>query len=334
MLTRHHVSVRSLLITGLLTGAGFLSVSAVATPANAEIIDGIAAIVGESVITMSDVLAIAPVYFQVIGVDPSRLQTAEGRATLGREILDHVIITKLVVAVAEEYGMAITDSELESYLEDRREQMHATEEQFEEALAAEGIALEDFREFMRDNLTLMRMIQVEVASNISITEDQIDREVERRYPDGLVDTYITTSHLLVQVGPEGEEAARARIDALAQELADGTPFEALALQNPDGTSARRGRVGRFRLGQLDENYQRAAMALEVGEISEPVRSQFGWHIIRLDDLEREPVNDASRIRDEIAYDLQTIAVDAAQEAYFADLRETAFVEIISSDLPW
>ena len=322
------------LLSCLLISGSFISAYSIPTSAEAEIIDGIAAIIDDHVVTLSDIMFIVPVYLQVIGVDPSQLQTEEGRAILGQELVDYVINTKLIVAYAEEYGMAITDSELDTYIRDRRTQMRATEEQFEQALATNGISLEEFREFMRDNLTMMRMLQIDVVENINITEEQVDREIAIRYPDGLVDTYITTSHLLVQVGTEGEEVARTRIYELAQELGNGTPFEALALQNPDATSARRGRVGRFRLGQLDETYQQTAIGLEIGQISEPIRSQFGWHIIRLENLEQQPVRDAQRIRNEITSSLQQEMLEIAQIRYFEQLRETAFVEVISTNLPW
>lgn len=321
--------MRRLLALPLLLCCLVASSSASAEP---EVIDRIAAVVNDTVITQTDLVRMLPIYAQVIGVDPSRFDSEEGRNAVAEEILEYLVVNQLLIDSARIRNLSVTDSEVEAYVTQQREAMGLTIVAFRQELEAGGIDLDDFRDFVRGNLTRVRMMQLDLAQSVAVSDEDVARAIASRYPDGLVDRYILTSHIIVGVPLSAsiaeDEAARTRIDAIAARLADGESFEVIAsLTNTDASRSTGGRLGRFRIDELDQDYVRAAMALEPGEISAPVRTQFGYHIIRLEALATEPVADAEEAEDRIRYELYAERSERQQDLYLERVRSQGFVEI-------
>jgi len=265
--------------------------------------------------------------------------TADGRGELAWEVVEHLIDTTLLVAEADGRSLAVTDAEVSDYIAQQYDRLGMTEAQFTESLATQGIDIRDFREFIHGNLTRVRMIQLDVASRVSVSQAEIDRMVEERYPDGLEEILLESSHVLVPVmlgaGDEAEAAARERIEGFYDEIVAGTrTFEQIAgVVNPDASRNTGGRLGRYSTRELDPDYVRGALALEVGEVSTPVRTQFGYHLIRLESLARTPVSDAQAIRDEIHFELHQRAAAQQEALYLERKRNQAFIEFLVTEIP-
>lgn len=322
------------LVGGLLLFSG-AQAHAPAT-AHAEIIDRIVARVNDGIVTSSDVARTIPIYIQVVGVDPNTLRSTEGRAAIARDVMNRLIEDRLVVADARERDLLVTDREVDAFLEQQRSRMGVSEAQLREELERQGLLYADFREFMRAHITRQRMIQVDVGARVEISEDDVEAALRELYPDGIEEIAITTSHILVPVaagsGELADQNARERIAALYAELQGGRPFEEIAREvNPDASRNTGGRIGRFGIDELDPDYSRAALALDPGETSEPVRTQFGWHIVRLENLERRPATNADAIRDRVHFDLYQREASRQQRVYFERLRSDAYVEIVHDD---
>jgi len=306
-------------------------------PARAEVIDRIAAIVNDDIVTLSDVYRLLPVYVQVAGIDPRSLANPEARQQVGQELLEFLIDTTLMISDANERDMAISDEEVDQFVAQQRESLGLTAEQFTTELARQGIDELDFRDIIRRNLTRLRMVQLDVLTELRVSDAEVEQEIARRYPEGLVEVFIATSHILVALpldAPEpDQQQAEAQIRDLYAELQNGTPFETIARAvNVDASRNTGGRLGSFRVDELDRDYTRAALELEEGEVSEPVRSQFGWHIVRLDRLERRQTTDEEAIRDRIYSELHAQYSDQRIEVYLDRLRSEAFVDRLVTEL--
>lgn len=119
-----------------------------------------------------------------------------------------------------------------------------------------------------------------------------DIEAKAGHPIG-VDDYVEASHILVSVradptnNEQAEKAyaeAKAKIQGFAADIKSGkTTFEKVASeQNPDNTKLSGGKLGIFVRGMMVPEFEKVAFSLQKGQISEPVRTQFGWHLVRLD----------------------------------------------------
>lgn len=305
--------------------------------AQSEVIDRILFLVDDTVVTQSDVMRLLPIYTEIFGVPRNITSSREGCDALVNDVQQFLVQATLLMRDSQRRELQVRDDEIEDFIAQRWQLTVNDRDAFVAELEAAGISYEDFEDFIRLNITRMRMIQLDVGARILISEAEIDREVALRYPNGLTETLIDTSHIFVQVpggDPTALAEAEARMAERAARLAGGESLESVAADNEDATAARGGRIGQFSTLDLDQEYARAALGLEEGELSEPVRTSFGLHIIRLEGVERAPVDDASEIRDRVHFDLQQAAAEREEGVYLERVVAEAFVESRVSGTDW
>lgn len=147
-----------------------------------------------------------------------------------------------------------------------------------------------------------------------------------------------------------EAEAKAEAEALHQRLLAGEAFEALAAERSDGVEGRRGgSLGVFLTGTMVPEVEAAVAALSEGALSPPVRSDFGWHLLRRDAILRARVShilvawhgavqsNATRTKEEARAEAQAIAGELAGGAAFAELAESRSDDVTGrggGDLGW
>ena len=155
---------------------------------------------------------------------------------------------------------------------------------------------------------------VESVLGQEITEAQIQAAYEKRFKDAPEGEEFNASHILL----ETQEDAL----AVVAELEAGAAFEAIARAKSTGPSGPNGgNLGWFGTGAMVPTFEAAVIALKIGEVSQPVQTQFGWHVITLNDVRSKSVPSL----DEMRADLQAEMRRAAVEARIAEL--TAKTEI-------
>ena len=135
---------------------------------------------------------------------------------------------------------------------------------------------------------------------------------------------VKVSHILFDTRTHDADAALSRADEARAKLVAGADFAALAKEVSDDRTAREngGELGWFGRGRMDPDFTNAAFALKsVGDLSEPVRSRFGYHLIRLEG--RQPARQLSfdEVKDRIMADLRTSYIKDQREAKLAAIRE-------------
>ena len=124
-------------------------------------------------------------------------------------------------------------------------------------------------------------------------------------------------HILITSGTErNDAAAKALADEIEKKLADGADFAALAAQysGDPGSAARGGDLGFAARGVYVEPFEKALFALQPGETSAPVKTEFGYHIIRLDAIKASEGQDFEQVREQLA---QSLREQKAQDAFYA-----------------
>ncbi len=127
-------------------------------------------------------------------------------------------------------------------------------------------------------------------------------------------------HILV----ESEDEAK----AIAERLKKGEDFAALAKEKSKDTNAEGGDLGFFTRGQMLKPFEDAAFALDVGQISEPVQTQFGWHIIKIEEKRAQALPSFDEVKAAIVAQL----VQQKAQQVMADLRNAAKIEIVDPEL--
>ena len=177
--------------------------------------------------------------------------------------------------------------------------------------------MEDFKK-----LTLVsEVFEKEIMAKSTVSDQDIKDYYDKNKESFVMATEIKASHILVKT----EEEAR---KVLAR-LKKGEKFEAIAKAvSLDTASAKNGGdVGFFKKGQMVPEFERAAASLKVGDISIPVKTQFGYHIIKVTDKKTGSPVEFEKVRDLISQKLSGEKQKEAFEAYIAELKKTYKVEL-------
>jgi len=157
---------------------------------------------------------------------------------------------------------------------------------------------------------------LEAAAQAGVTEEALKKAYDDKYAKAVPAKEYDASHILVKT----EEEAK----AIKAELDKGGDFAAIAKEKSEdkGTAANGGSLGWFSLGMMVKPFEDAVVGLEKGKTSDPVKSDFGWHIIRLDDVRDAAVPKLEDVKAELEGDLRQKAV----EAKVKELTDAAKVE--------
>ncbi|GGY00158.1 chaperone SurA [Litchfieldella qijiaojingensis] len=207
---------------------------------------------------------------------------------LRSQVLDRMILEEIQLQMAEEANLSVDDTELNRTVRGIAESNGMTLEQFADALEADGLTLAGVREEVRREMLMRQLQQRRVASRVNISDREVDRYLERQGANR--DARYRLAHILVALpqSPSSSEVSEAqnKIQRLASELAAGADFAELAAAESDGGQALNGGdLGWRRDGELPSLFADVVPHLEVGEVSEPLRSTSGFHLVKLVDRE-------------------------------------------------
>ncbi|MBB6635507.1 peptidylprolyl isomerase [Cohnella thailandensis] len=196
-----------------------------------------------------------------------------GEATIGSQ-LDQVMMYEVIDAEYEKTGKKVNDADVDAYIKNIREQNGITsDEQFESVLASSGMTVESFRENVLPQLKLRLIFENKQAP----TEDELKAYYEENKDSFGTPEQVRASHILLSTKEEAE--------AVLKQLKEGADFATLAKEKSiDTVSAENGGdLDYFGKGQMNEEFETAAFALKVGELSDVVESPNGYHIIKVAD---------------------------------------------------
>lgn len=311
---KRSTAVRGVLALFLPLLAGLLPAAA---PARA--IDRVAAVVDEQPILLSEVEERAAMI--------RAMAPEERRRFVLEDALEDLVADKLFARQVKELHLEVGDAEVQAAVDDVLRQNGFTEErQLEAAVRGQGMTMEQYRANLKSRLSQMKLLNQKVRSKVKIG----DEDVKRRYAELTAadrgEEELHARHLLVRVAadaPEAEVAAALeKARALHGRAKAGEDFEKLAT----GGGAEGGDLGWFRRGEMTRELEQAAFALQGGEVSEPVRTRFGWHVLQV--IERREV--APRALEELEPKIREMLyreeLDRQTARYLDELKKAAVIE--------
>lgn len=253
---------------------------------------------------------LAGVALATLMITPAMAQDADTvLATVnGSDItLGHVIVARS--QLPEQYQALPDDVLLDAILEQLVQQEVVASAVAEDMSQAMQIGLENER---RAYLAAMAL---DAVGNADVAEEDVQAEYDAQFGDAAPATEYNASHILV----ETEEEAQ----SLIEELEGGADFAELAQQNSTGPSGPNGgQLGWFSPGMMVPSFEEAVFELEVGEISAPVETQFGWHVVKLNETREQDAPALDQVRADLVEGLRVARVDA----YIEDLSENAEID--------
>lgn len=208
---------------------------------------------------------------------------------LERQVLDSLILGRIQLQLAARAGIRVDDETLNRAINNIAAENQVTLGEFRQILEADGYNYPQFREDIRDQITLSQLRQRQVENRISVTEREIDDFLANREFQGDAEAEIRISHILLALPAEAPaaaiEQARQGATELRRKLLAGADFAETARRVSDGGNAGNGGdLGWRKVAEVPTLFAEYIPDLGKGDISEPIRSPSGFHLIRIADI--------------------------------------------------
>jgi len=272
-------------VTPRIPGARALSTD-LSLPGKQSTADFIVAVVNQEPITHTDVEKRVN-RIQDTAQSGARLPAPD---ELRRQVLDALIDEKVQVSYAKSIGMDVTDAEVEAAVENIAAQNQLSLSELKQRMATDGLDFARYKTSLREQLLLQRLREREVNTRIQITDNDIT-EFMKDDPAAQTEVALNVAHILIAVPdkatPAQVQALQAKAQGIQERASVGGNFAQLAKEfsaDPD-TRNEGGAFGMRDVSRLPELFVAAASKLKVGQVGPLVRSNAGFHIIKL--IQRE-----------------------------------------------
>jgi peptidyl-prolyl cis-trans isomerase SurA len=318
--------------------AGFLLMAALlclllpVPPGSTEVLDRVVATVNDGTITLSDLEEAVELFEHQMKQANQQPVSTQDRSALQRRVLEDLIDKNLIEGFAKKTGIEVTEDEVDRAIQEVLARAHITEDELREALKEDGLRYDEYRAQIRDQIMKAKMVQHEIRARVNITDVQIegyylDHPEEFRAEEGVV-----LLHILFPLpnppSPEEVLAALEEAGRVREEILQGTPFqEAARKYSKDATAAQGGWLGFFRKGTLSPEMETGIKGLQEGEVSEPVRTALGVHLLMIQERTSGDIRPLERVQESIREKLFEEAAERQFEDWRKELRKNAHIEV-------
>jgi peptidyl-prolyl cis-trans isomerase C len=187
---------------------------------------------------------------------------------------------------------------------------------------------EDLRREITTQIQFNRLLEEESKCE-AVTEEEALAYYESRPDLFRTEALLTASHLLKKASSEAEfEEVEKEVSSLRQRIEKGEDFVELVKTESDD-SQNDGHLGQFGRGRMVPAFEKAAFSLEAGELSEPVRTEFGWHLIQLHERTEPVVTPFEEVKQKVIEYLQERRKDKVFEEFLDGLKKKAEITEVS-----
>ena len=293
-----------------------------------KVFDRVVAKVNSEIITMSSIEERAIVLKQKFRNKSAEIDEKE----ILRQALEIVIAEKLQLQQAKKMGFEVDDSSVEAAVKNIEKQNGLQEGQLEQILEAEGNSLEAYKNRIRDQIIVSKITKFELGARVIVSE----RKIAKYYHDHQKEFWNSgkskVRHILILSEKGSPEKIRKRkykdIKKILSEIRNGKDFSEAAKEYSEDISASSGGdVGFVEKGKMVPEFENAVYRLKEGEISDVVETEYGFHIIKVDKVQKGRTLPLNKVKDQIQNILAGKKQKAAYENWMKELKDSAYLEI-------
>ena len=235
------------------------------------------------------------------------------------QLLKQLIDEKILLHAAKEAKIKVDKKEVDEEKDEFAKQVGG-DEQFEQLLKYNDVTRADFAARIKEQLMMQKLLE-QVAGSGTVTPEEVTQAYEE----------VHAQHILVRTtgDTEQETQAKAKIDEIKAKLDQGAEFAAVAKEFSEdpGSKDNGGDLGFISRGQTVPEFEKAAFTLQAGEVSDPVKSQFGYHLIKVVDRKEAVGEEFEKVKPEIEEQLKQAKQNQLVAQWFQEQKDAAKIEI-------
>ena len=246
-------------------------------------IDHIVAVANDDVITYTELEKRTRLVKQQIQQRQAKLPPDD---ILRKQILEQMIMERLQLQVAQRVGIRVDDETINKVINNIARENNFTLDQFREVLAREGYDFADFRQNIKKDITINQLRKRRVESRVTVTEQEVDNYLMSMASRRGHNDEFHLAHILIALpeaaSPDQIQAAKQKAESVLNQLRLGADFAETAIAVSNGQKALEGGDLGWRKGaQLPTLFSDIVINMQVGQVSDLIRSPSGFHIIKL-----------------------------------------------------
>jgi peptidyl-prolyl cis-trans isomerase SurA len=215
-------------------------------------------------------------------------QTLPSEQALRTQVIERLILTRLQLQMAERIGLQIGDLQLDQTIENIAKEQKLTVSQLQQQLENDGLSYSQYREQLREEITLGEIQRIQVQRRIQVSPQEISGLVKLMLEQGLKEVEFQIGHILIDVpnDPSSEqlEASSKRANIVLKRLNEGEDFRSTAIASSSGPKALEGGVWDYmNINEMPTLFAEVVNGAKVGDIIGPIKSGSGFHIIKVMD---------------------------------------------------
>lgn len=248
-------------------------------------LDSIVAIVNEDVITQ---LELKEEFREVVKNLKKKQAKLPPANVLGKQVLNRMILERIQMDLANKTGIKVDDTTLSRAINRIAAKNNMSLSEFRENLARQGVDFRRFRDQVKTQIVLKRLIQRSVINKVTVSDQEIENFLFNVDKQGGLEQAYRLRHILIATpeaaSPDVIKKAAQKAQNIVKELRAGKDFSATALAVSNGQNALEGGdLGWRKTGEIPSLFADLVGTMTIGEISDPIRSPSGFHIITIAD---------------------------------------------------
>jgi parvulin-like peptidyl-prolyl isomerase len=309
-----------------------------------ELPQGAVAQVGGKLVSQDQFDELLAIY-QAAGRVPDKKTQSKEYQTFQQNLAEYLVMLEVLRQQAPSFGVRITDRDVEEQLARLKDMFQGDEKRWNEALKKQKLTLEQFKESLRERLLVDEM-KAAVTKEVALSDDEVKAYYDEHKTDYTEPEERETRHILISPFAEAAggagtitpteadwDVARAEAEKVRSEIQNGADFGTEARKYSDDETSREagGELGNVVRGQMVPQFEEAVFSLKKGELSQPVRTEYGYHLIQVTDITPEAQIPYEEVKEKIRSALLAQRQADTWEAWLEGTKEKLGV-VYRSDL--
>ncbi|GGM79916.1 peptidylprolyl isomerase SurA [Shewanella xiamenensis] len=228
-------------------------------------------------------------------------QSLPSDSALRTQVIERLILTRLQLQMADRIGLHIGDLQLDQAIENIAREQKMTVAQMQQKIESEGLSFSQYREQLREEITLGEIQRIQVQRRIQVSPQEITGLVKLIQEQGMKDVEYQIGHILIDVpsNPTSEqlEASSKRASAVLERLNSGEDFRRTAIASSSGPKALEGGIWDYmNINEMPTLFAEVINGAKKGDIIGPIKSGAGFHIIKIMDARGLQTKEIEEVR--------------------------------------
>lgn len=270
----------------------FIAAMLLTTNVCAQSLDRIVAVVNDEVILESELMEMQQTVRQQLRQRDAAIPPSD---VLSKQVLERLLIQRLQLQRADQVGVRVGDDALNAALKQIANNNNMNLRQFRDVLEEDGYNFSHFRDTIREEMIISRLRKSQVEDRVVVSDREVDNFLATQTIQDGGEVEYQLQHILVSMpeaaSPEQVQEAEQQLQKIQSLLDEGGDFSEVAAGYSDGQNALEGgELGWRKQGELPSLFADVVPTLVVGEVSEPLRSGSGFHLVRVKDKKSQEVH--------------------------------------------